>query len=143
MLYLNVFGQPVIVVNSIEDARNLLDKRGHIYSSRPRSVYVREMCVTIIDSHTLIRISLALHISRIGLKNGLTMSPYGERLQTQRRMMQRTFNSQTIKDFRHSQREQVWVLLRSILNDETNYVKAVKRCAISPFEKEIVFMCFL
>lgn len=35
VVYLSVFGNPIIVLNSIEGARELLDKRGAAYSERP------------------------------------------------------------------------------------------------------------
>ena len=35
MMYLNVFGQPVLVINSLKTAFELLDRRSGIYSDRP------------------------------------------------------------------------------------------------------------
>lgn len=35
MIYVNLLGQPIIVLNSVESAVDLLDKRGAIYSDRP------------------------------------------------------------------------------------------------------------
>jgi hypothetical protein len=34
IIYLNIFGQQIIVLNSAEDAQELLDKRAAIYSDR-------------------------------------------------------------------------------------------------------------
>jgi len=41
-----VLGQHLVVLNSFNDARELLDHRGGIYSSRPRLVTFSEMCVS-------------------------------------------------------------------------------------------------
>jgi hypothetical protein len=38
ILYLNVLGRPIIVINSAKVAHDLLDKRGANYASRPRFV---------------------------------------------------------------------------------------------------------
>lgn len=38
ILYLNVLGRPIIVINSVKVAHDLLDKRGANYASRPRFV---------------------------------------------------------------------------------------------------------
>jgi len=38
-----IFGQPLVVLNSFEAARDLLEKRGAIYSGRPRLVLFSEM----------------------------------------------------------------------------------------------------
>lgn len=38
ILYFNVLGRPIIVLNSVKAAHDLLDKRGANYASRPRFV---------------------------------------------------------------------------------------------------------
>lgn len=38
ILYFNVLGRPIIVLNSVKVAHDLLDKRGANYASRPRFV---------------------------------------------------------------------------------------------------------
>ena len=43
LMYAKFFNRPVVVINSQKIARDLLDKRGGIYSSRPRLVMLREM----------------------------------------------------------------------------------------------------
>ena len=36
MMYLNALGQPILVINSLKTAFELLDRRASIYSDRPR-----------------------------------------------------------------------------------------------------------
>ncbi|KAH9929005.1 cytochrome P450 [Epithele typhae] len=43
VLYLRVLGADIVVISSFEAARELLDKRGAIYSSRPRMVLIKEV----------------------------------------------------------------------------------------------------
>jgi Cytochrome P450 len=38
LIYFNVLGQPLLVVNSLEDAQELMEKRGNIHSGRPEDV---------------------------------------------------------------------------------------------------------
>jgi hypothetical protein len=38
-------GKKILVLNSLEAAQDLLDKKGAIYSDRPRFVVIAEMCV--------------------------------------------------------------------------------------------------
>lgn len=38
VLYFNILGQPVVVLNSVQAAVDLLDKRGSNYCDRPRFV---------------------------------------------------------------------------------------------------------
>jgi hypothetical protein len=37
-MYLNAFGQPIIVLHSLKAAFELLDRRANIYSDRPRFI---------------------------------------------------------------------------------------------------------
>ena len=41
--YLEVLGQPMVVLNSYAACKDLLEKRGAIYSSRPRLVLLTEL----------------------------------------------------------------------------------------------------
>lgn len=43
IVYLNVLGSPVVVLNKFEHAHELLDKQGSTYSDRPRMVYIIEV----------------------------------------------------------------------------------------------------
>ena len=45
IIYLSVLGRPIIVINSIEDARELLDKRGVTYSERPPTPLMSDLSV--------------------------------------------------------------------------------------------------
>ena len=53
IIYLNVMGNEMIVLNCVDDARELLDRRGALYSSRPRSVFAGEMSVSSLFNDTL------------------------------------------------------------------------------------------
>lgn len=43
IVYASAFGKPLIVLNSFSVAQDLLQKRGNIYSSRPRLITFSEM----------------------------------------------------------------------------------------------------
>ena len=42
-MYLNALGQPIVVMNSLKVAAELLDKRANIYSDRPRLIVANEI----------------------------------------------------------------------------------------------------
>lgn len=44
-MHVKVFAQPMIVLNSLQAARDLLDRRSSIYSDRPRFVLLSELFV--------------------------------------------------------------------------------------------------
>lgn len=46
IIYLNLLGQDVIVLNSLAACRELFDKRSAIYSSRPNMPMINDLCVT-------------------------------------------------------------------------------------------------
>lgn len=46
IIYVNLLGQPVIVLNSVKSAVDLLDKKGAIYSDRPPFVLLEAYCNT-------------------------------------------------------------------------------------------------
>ena len=43
VVYFNALGSHLVVLNKFEAARELLDKKGSIYSSRPRLVMINEL----------------------------------------------------------------------------------------------------
>ena len=45
MVYFNTLGIHVVVLNTFEAARDLLEKKGALYSDRPRFVMLKELCV--------------------------------------------------------------------------------------------------
>lgn len=42
-MYLNALGQPMIVINSLKVASELLDRRANVYSDRPRQIVAHEI----------------------------------------------------------------------------------------------------
>ena len=42
-MYLNAFGQPIMVINSLKAATELLDRRATVYSDRPRMIVANEI----------------------------------------------------------------------------------------------------
>ena len=43
MMYLNALGQPILFLNSLKAAAELLDRRANIYSGRPRLIMAQEI----------------------------------------------------------------------------------------------------
>jgi len=42
-MYLNAFGKPIMVINSLKAATELLDRRATVYSDRPRMIVANEI----------------------------------------------------------------------------------------------------
>jgi len=77
LTYVHVLGKPIIILNSLDIMKNLLDKRGVNYSGRPRSI-LYEM---IEWSETVI------------------LLPFGEKWKKQRRMISENFTPTTVKEY--------------------------------------------
>jgi len=45
-MHLRIFRQHIVILSTLEAARDLLEKRGSIYSDRPRFVLLSELCVS-------------------------------------------------------------------------------------------------
>ena len=43
LMYLNVLGQPMVIINNLKVASELLDRRANIYSDRPRRIVANEI----------------------------------------------------------------------------------------------------
>ncbi|KAH8114938.1 cytochrome P450 [Phellopilus nigrolimitatus] len=95
VIYTNIVGRPIIILNTVEAARDLMDKRSDNYSDRPGSI---------------------LHGNMINWKYMLPFIRYGDRFRTQRRLMQQYLNSHAVISLRPLQAEQVSILLKNLLN---------------------------
>ena len=45
IIYLNVFGRPIVVLNDFTHARELMEKQSASFSDRPRMIYINKMWV--------------------------------------------------------------------------------------------------
>ncbi|KAL5498334.1 hypothetical protein ACEPAH_2476 [Sanghuangporus vaninii] len=104
LIYVSVLGRPMIIVNSAQAARDLMEKKGAIYSSRPRMEVMGEM---------------------MGWSNTLPFLKYGERFRKHRRMMQQHFNAKAVAAFRPIQQGQVNRFLHGLLTNPDNIQKQV------------------
>jgi len=105
MVYLEIVGMPMLIVNSHDVAVDLLSKRSANYSSRPQLV-----------------------MSSLGGWGWATaMAPYGESLRKQRMIMHRFLQSPETLNYKEIQEENCHIFLRSMLETPENYEKHVRR----------------
>lgn len=130
LIYIHVFGTPMIIINDLAVARELLDKRSSIYSDRPRYVLFCEMFVFYVLHVQYVSQSL----TRMGWENILAFIPYGDRFRKHRKMIQQHFNSQqAVLRFREVQRSEICVLLLNLLQSPKDFDCHIKRSVM--FEK--------
>ncbi|KAJ6526420.1 cytochrome P450 [Mycena capillaripes] len=100
IIHLNVVGTPIIVLNSVEAANDLLAKRSAIYSDRPRLTMFREL---------------------MGWDWVLGFMNYGTHWRAQRRLVDNAFGPKGSLSFRPHQRAVCNDLLRRLLDDPDGY----------------------
>ncbi|CAL1709871.1 unnamed protein product [Somion occarium] len=107
---LNLAGQPVIVVNSIDVATDLFDKRSTIYSDRPPFIMASEI-----------------------LTGGIfiAFSKYGELWRKLRRAAHEGFNVRACEDYQPLQEKESARLVNHMLEEPDNWDDHLKRSAAS------------
>ncbi|KAF7759803.1 hypothetical protein Agabi119p4_11498 [Agaricus bisporus var. burnettii] len=111
---LKVFGQVMIVLNTLDAARELLDKRSSLYSDRPRFVLFSEL---------------------MGWSHATTHVRYGQQFRRHRRWINHFFNCRTVTSFRPLQAKETVVLLKSLAEDPDAMIDHLKRYAAATILK--------
>lgn len=148
VVHIKIFSQPMIILNSLQAARDLLDKKSSIYSDRPRFVLMAEMCVTwfiaqllkinhrlfiqdglgkCLDSPTIV---CANHFSSSWFIH-IIVVPSGPRFRKHRRFINQIFNQRAISAFRPLQEREVLTLLDNMLRAPESFVDHFRQCVLS------------
>ncbi|OJT11095.1 O-methylsterigmatocystin oxidoreductase [Trametes pubescens] len=105
VIYVKLLRKRTIVLNTIEAARDLLDKRSAKYSDRP---------------------SMILHSDMIGQEAALVSMPYGDRFRRHRKWMyDGVGNKDRLRSYQDLQREGVNNLLRNLLRNPHEFLDHV------------------
>ncbi|KAH8103320.1 cytochrome P450 [Cristinia sonorae] len=108
IVYIHVFGQGLVFLNSYDVTVDLLEKRGSIYSDKPALVMAGELC---------------------GCENMVAFQRYGDKMRRQRRLMQQALNPTAIRTYQPLLEIETHTLLRSIASDPKNYLDYVRKYA--------------
>ncbi|KAJ7251022.1 cytochrome P450 [Mycena rebaudengoi] len=104
---LTVFGQTMVIINSVKVAEDLLDVRGAILSDRPVIPMGREL---------------------VGFNNALSLSQYGDRVRTGRKIFHRLFGSQAvIRQFVPLVSSEICKLLENIISNPDGVSEQIAR----------------
>ncbi|GJC89782.1 tryptamine 4-monooxygenase [Colletotrichum liriopes] len=107
VLYFNVLGQDVVVLNSVRAAVDLLDRRGANYCDRPRFVLFEEM----------------------GWTKTLTFLRWGPDFRMHRSVLQKSFSRTNIVAYRELQQREALTLVKGIMKDPGSWETALRRFA--------------
>ncbi|KAF7365045.1 O-methylsterigmatocystin oxidoreductase [Mycena venus] len=109
VVHLQVFGNHVLVVNSVKAAVELFEKRGHIYSDRP----------------TIPMVSL------MGWDFAFTGMLYTKKLRQSRRMFHQHFRRDAMVAHRPIQLRKIHDLLRSLFSTPDDFIPHIKTLAVA------------
>ena len=105
---ITVLGQPFVILNSVEIAIDMLDKKSSIYSDRPTLQMAGEL---------------------IGWKNSTVLLPYGDRFRRSRRLFHRVIgNTAAIKKFLPLEEFETHRFLRRVLAKPTDLQAHIRWC---------------
>ncbi|EMD36507.1 hypothetical protein CERSUDRAFT_115561 [Gelatoporia subvermispora B] len=107
-VYLHVFGQGLVFLNSIEAATDLLEKKGSIYSDKPSLVMAGELC---------------------GCENMVAFTRYGDQSRRQRRLMTQALGAHSIQTYKPLLVIETHELLKRVVQEPEDYVGNLRRYA--------------
>ncbi|KKY23859.1 putative cytochrome p450 [Phaeomoniella chlamydospora] len=109
VLFFNVFGKPVVVLNSVEAAEELLEKKGANFQDRPRFVMFEVM----------------------GWGVTLTFLRNGPRFRLHRKLIQSTFTQSACKTYRTVQTEEMRRAVRDILDRPSKWEMLIRKGTVA------------
>lgn len=133
--YVSVVGQPIIVLNSYQAARDLLEKRGGIYSSRPRMVMLTELYVYFYSplSSDVCALATLTLFSRMGWGEVLSHQRGGPRFRKHRRIIQELFSAKQTSQYSHVLRKEAYATLADLGKTPDDLMKHLKRLVSASF----------
>ncbi|KII84590.1 hypothetical protein PLICRDRAFT_179402 [Plicaturopsis crispa FD-325 SS-3] len=103
IIYLNLAGSSVVIVNSAAAANELLERRSSTYSGRPAS----QMC------------------NLMGFGNLVSLVPYGDKWRAMRRLLHREFHPQAILRYIPNEIEAAHDFLRRLLDSPDDFSESI------------------
>ncbi|KAF8884134.1 cytochrome P450 [Infundibulicybe gibba] len=109
IFHTKIFGQHMVMLNSVKTAADLLEKRSLIYSDRPRCVVY----------------------DLLGWTPNITFLKNGDQFKNQRKILQRYFGGSKSQQYQPIQLEEARILAENLLGDPNDCDKYLRRFAAS------------
>ncbi|KAJ7649235.1 cytochrome P450 [Mycena rosella] len=108
VVYIHLFGQGLIFLNSPEATMDLLDKKGSIYGDKPGLVMAGELC---------------------GCDNMVAFTRYGDKSKRQRRLLNQAFGVQAIPSYHPLIETETHSFIRRLVAEPSEYINHVRQYA--------------
>ena len=126
MIYLNVLGQHIIILSSLEVITDLFEKRSSNYSGRMHTTMVNELYVS--HSFSPQRTCQKMSID-IRMNWGISMAfmPYGLWWRQHRKIFHEFFHRNAVAKYQPIQRQEVQAFLRRLLVTPDNFLHHIRQ----------------
>lgn len=128
LIYIRKFGNPILVLNSMEAANELLDKRSVIYSSRPYRTMASELYVC---STASLRCSQLTRNFSMGWSFLFSDMPYGPRWREHRTLFHKYFPLNRTAQYHPVQTKETLTLLQNLSNTPDNFTTHIRRSVVA------------
>ena len=125
MIYLNVLGQHIVILGSLEVNADLFEKRSSNYSDRKQLIMLNELYV----SHSfhfkeLVKIAVRC---RMNGSFAMSMMPYGPLWRRHRKLFQEHFHRNVVSKYQPIQRQETQAFLRRLLVTPDNFFYHIRQ----------------
>ncbi|KAJ7273808.1 cytochrome P450 [Mycena rebaudengoi] len=104
-VYIHVLGQPILILDTLSAAHEVLDLRSAIYSSRPRLVMAGELA---------------------GFNQALALMPYSPRFLALRRLLHRELTASTLQKYWPLHEDESRALIKKILSKPASFLESIR-----------------
>jgi hypothetical protein len=121
---MTVLGQVIVIINSHTAMKELvLGTRTSVFSGRPTMKFI-EMYNSFGDQY---RFLLMYLVHRTGISESLPVRPYDKGWRDRRRVVDNHFRATTLQRYRHVQKQQLAVAMKSFVRDPVRYVTHIRQ----------------
>ena len=124
-MYLNVLGQHIVILNSLEVITDLFEKRSSNYSDRKHTIMLHELYV-LHSFHFQELVKIAVRC-RMNWKISMSIMPYGSWWRKHRRLFHEYFQRNAVITYQPIQRQEVRAFLRRLLITPDNFFQHIRQ----------------
>ena len=125
MIYLNVLGQHIVILSSLEVITDLFEKRSSNYSDRKHSTMLHELYVSL--SFHLTNLVKITDRYRMNWSISMGLMPYGSWWQQHRRLFHDYFHDNAVIKYQPIQTQEVQAFLRRLLVTPDNFLHHIRQ----------------
>lgn len=124
VVFVHIFGQGLLFLNTAKAASDLLEQRGSIYSDKPQLVMCGELYVFLVPNTPTPDL---MRRDRCGCQDMVAFTRYGDQMKRQRKLMHGAFGPANIPQYNPLLEIETTHLLRRLLQSPKDYISHLRR----------------